>query len=124
MATRANVTIHLATMGDIVLDQVVSCTENTSSYAEVRIVVMLGGEEKLIVPPGGSPTRTIQGLMLIPPPDNIYPYVLRNTQADTGLYLHPFNPSYLALDGSHHSVFLLTSEAPPEVTMELKFIWV
>jgi hypothetical protein len=125
MATRANVTIHLSTMGDIVLDQVVSCAENPFTYSETRIVVIPGGPSYVqIDPPSGSPTRLISGLMIIPAQDNTYFYVLKNTPTDVGLKLHNSNPSYISLDVRQHNFFYIGSEAPVGTTTDVKFIWV
>lgn len=121
MATKANVTIHLTTIGDVNIEEVVSCSENPNSPAMVAVYVV----------PSTTPTQINRpnlvgfastGVLIIPPKGNVYEYNFGPVPNQLGVRFHPNNPSFVSLSTQTADAIWINHIAPAPLTFI--FIWI
>jgi hypothetical protein len=108
-ATR-NITIQFS--GDISAANTFAAANNVGSPGEIELQALASGSNT-ITPPTGAKAVTI-----IPPTGNTVLVTLKGVTGDTGVVLHPTDPSSVALNAAA-STFCLT--AASAVTVRL--IW-
>lgn len=92
--------------GDVVAD-VTQTVTNQESPGKFDIVTLSAGANTITPPTGGS---TPTSCTIIPPPTNASTITLKGVTGDTGILLHPSQPSVISL-GSPTATFVLTAGA-------------
>lgn len=92
--------------GDVVAD-VTNTATNQASPGKFDIVTLASGANTITPPSGGS---TPVAVTIIPPPSNASSITLKGVTGDTGVLLHPTQPTTIAL-GSPTATFVLTAGA-------------
>jgi len=102
MAVYSSVRIHLQLSGDITADMVYNM-ENPAAAGIIFTQVIIGGEFNVIFNPMPIPGIILQGLMVIPPKDNIYFYNLVTdypgapSVQQSWVVFHPTKPSIFSI---------------------------
>lgn len=127
MPTKANLQIHLNTVGDVILDQVVNCAENPTATGEVDVRYLDVGMVHTIEPPTVV-GYTVLGVLIKPAAGNTGALILRGITdfsdpdnpipGSTAVNLHKTNPSFIAMD-QLGSLFI-----EPTVAGVVTFIWI
>jgi hypothetical protein len=121
MASRSNVQIHVHTIGDIVLDQVVNCAENPAATSEVDVLTFSNGGHQVLPPI--APGYIVTGVLILPPSNNAGQIVLKSILEDNGIILHPTNPTFISL-GQPLAPSPLYIDYAGTGSIVVKFIWV
>jgi hypothetical protein len=121
MPSKSNVSIHLTTVGDVNIEQMVTCAENLNAPAMV---------DNYVIPPA-TPTAinrpnlvgfVTTGVMIIPPKNNTYEFNFGPGPGQLGVRFHPSNPSFVSLSTQTADPIFLNHIAPSPLTFI--FIWV
>lgn len=121
MATRSNVQIHVHTIGDVTLDQVVNCAENPNSPAMVNVYIAPPNPASTSINRPSLAGYTVTGVLIIPPAENVYEYNFGPVPLQLGVRLHPSNPSFVSLGYSQDPVYINHVAPGP---LAFIFIWV
>lgn len=116
MATSAARTTTITYTGDVVGVQPVVAAINAASPGTMEIKTLVSGANTITPPAGGS---TPVGVMIIPPLGNVVALTLKGVTGDTGVLLHPTDPTFIAL-GSPTATFCLTTS---NTLTGIKFFW-
>lgn len=87
--------------------QTFAAAANAASPGDSDIVTLAAGFNLITPPTGGA---TPKGVTIIPPAGNVATLTLKGVTGDTGVLLHPTDPTSLAL-GSPTATFGLTASA-------------
>jgi hypothetical protein len=121
MATRSNVQIHVHTVGDVTLDEVVNCAENPQSPGVVDVYIAPSNPTYTSINRPTLAGFTITGVLIIPPATNTYEYNFGPIPLQVGVRLHPSNPSFISLGPSQDAIYI-NHAAPTSLTFI--FVWV
>ena len=102
--------------GDIEVADQFSAADNADSPGAVEIKTLAIGANTVTVPTGGT---TVTGCTIIPPAANTNDITLKGLAADTGIIVHPTDPTSIALDSTVTS-FVLNAEAE---TIGVRLVW-
>lgn len=92
--------------GDVVAD-VTNTSTNQASPGKFDIVTLAAGANTITPPSGGT---TPVAVTIVPPPSNASTITLKGISGDTGVLLHPTQPTSISL-GSPTATFVLTAGA-------------
>lgn len=110
MATSGTRQITITFAGDFEYefsgDGLTSAT-NASSPGQKQILTLSAGANTITPPGGGSSPK---GVTIIPPTGNTEPITLKGISGDTGVVLHPTDPTSIGLN-SPTATFVLTVAA-------------
>lgn len=116
MASASARSITLTSTGDYVFNQSFSAAANSSSPSQSDLVTLASGANTITPPAGGSSPKAVT---IIPPAGNVVTITLKGVTGDTGVLLHPTDPTTIAL-GSTSATFVLTTSA---ILTGLRLIW-
>ncbi len=109
MAVTSNLNMHLTLTGDTELDDNFSFVENQASPGQNEIQDLISGDNTITIPKGGSSVPV--GCIIIPPSGNVVVLTLKGIGADTGIAIHPSNPTCISLSSAQVSfVINVTSD--------------
>lgn len=89
--------------GDYTAEITPSAAANSQSPGDVDIVTLAIGDNTIPPPSGGSTPR---GLTIIPPVGNSTSIKLKGAGGDTGIELHPSDPTSIGLNSVSNNVIL------------------
>lgn len=95
MSTQSNVIATVILTGDIGLNQEFETLANTVSPGQATLIDLPLGDSVIDVPDGGS--SVCVGVIIAPPTGNTNTITLKGSTTDTGLVVHPSNPTILGL---------------------------
>lgn len=104
-ATTASRTTTIVYDGAVNGTQEIAAADNTSSPAMVELVALINGNTTITVPAGGSVPTAVT---IVPPSDNTVPLTLKGVAGDTGVAIHPTDPTTIALASTAAS-FVITA---------------
>jgi hypothetical protein len=102
--------------GDVTATQTTAALYNPASPGVNELISLLDGPNAIPVPTGGA---TAVAVTIVPPAGNVVPMTLQGIAGDTGLLLHPTDPSTIAL-GATVSSFVITTVGG---VTGVRFIW-
>jgi len=111
MATGAFCQIHLWMAGDATVDEVINFMNPAASVATVQVLKLAPGpntfEPPFLTLPSGEPGFTVAGVLIIPPSTNTHALSLKANSLDSGINLHPTNPTLLSLANTPPQAFVI-----------------
>ena len=110
--TSARTIVNLFT-GDIAVQSYLDAAENSASPAQLQTVTLASGANT-ITPPDGAVALTIEW-----PSDNETLVTLKGVTGDTGVVLHPTDPTSIGLNSDSDTLVL---SAAAEITGD-RLIW-
>jgi len=116
MAVAGLRTINITYTGDITAVFTAVSASNVASPGKVDIVTLVIGANTITPPAGGS---TPKAITIIPPAANTATITLKGITGDTGVVLHPTDPTTIALN-SPTGTFVLTASAQ---IVGVRLIW-
>jgi hypothetical protein len=105
MAVTANRNQTITYTGDVTGSEVISAAQNAASPGSVTLHTLSAGANTITAPTGGS---TPVCATILPPAGNTQTITLKGVTGDTGIGLHPTDPTSIALS-STVSTFCLTA---------------
>lgn len=114
MSTSSTRRIEIEYTGDVANHDSVVAATNTLSPATSELLNLASGAN-LIGPPPASP----KAVTIVPPTGNVVTITLKGISGDTGILLHPTDPTTIAL-GSTTATFVITTSA---ILNGLRLIW-
>lgn len=104
MSITSNRSLQVEFSGDVALSLIQSALENAVSPAQSNIISLISGNNTIIAPvvSGLIPTA----LTIIPPAGNTTLITLKGASGDTGVKLHPTDPTSIGLDSTFVSLVL------------------
>jgi hypothetical protein len=117
MATTATRKTTITFSGDVVGTEQLSAASNASSPGTMEIKSLVSGANTITPPAGGSCAP--KAVTIIPPAGNAVTITLKGVTGDTGVLLHPTDPTTIAL-GSTTATFVLTTS---NTLSGIRFIW-
>lgn len=108
--------IEIEFTGDVATHSTISAATNTASPGVSELKTLASGANTITPPLGGSTPKSVT---IIPPSGNVVTITLKGVTGDTGVLLHPTDPTTLAL-GSATGTFVLTTSA---ILTGIRFIW-
>lgn len=104
MSTTSNRQVSVTFTEDLNITLAFDATENTDSPGVVQLYDLTSGANTITLPPATPVSATI-----IPPSDNTETITLKGVSGDTGIQLHPTDPTVLTFDpDSLPASFVLT----------------
>ena len=116
MASTSNRSVTLTSTVDNIFNQSYSAAANTASPSQSDLLTLASGFTTITPPAGGS---TPKAVTIIPPAGNVITITLKGVTGDTGVLLHPTDPTTIAL-GSPTATFGLTTSA---ILTGIRLIW-
>ena len=116
MASASARSVTLTSTGDYAFNQVFSAAANANSPSQSDLVSWASGFNLITPPAGGSAPKA---LTIIPPAGNAVTLTLKGVTGDTGVLLHPTDPTTIAL-GSTSATFGITTS---NVLAGVRLIW-
>jgi hypothetical protein len=117
MSTTSNRNIQIEFSGDVSYNLIQSALENTVSPAEVIIQSLSSGANTIMAPVVSG--LVVTSLTVIPPAGNTTLITLKGVTGDTGVKLHPTDPTVIALDSTFVSLVLTAAGA----IVGVRLIW-
>jgi len=117
MSTACTRVTTLTYTGDLTATQPVPALENPASPGVIELKNLAVGANTIAVPSGNGATAV--GVTIVPPPGNVNTILLKALTGDTGIALHPTDPTTLALAPSVTSFVLTVATAVNGV----RFFW-
>jgi hypothetical protein len=105
MSTVATRTTLITFTGDVVGTEPIAAASNAASPAQIQLLTTASGANTLTAPTGGS---TPTALTIIPPAGNVTTLTLKGVTGDTGIALHPTDPTTVALASGFTTCCLTT----------------
>lgn len=105
MTATAARNINVNYSGDVDANNNFPAASNTTSPATISVINLTNGPTTITPPDGGT---TPKGVTIIPPVGNVADITLKGVTGDTGVLLHPTDPTSLGL-GSTTGTFVLTA---------------
>lgn len=94
MSVNSTTTITMKRTGDLNTQDTKSTATNQSASGADTLLTLSSGFTSITFPAGGSvPT----GVIIVPPAGNTQTITLKGVTGDTGVALHPTDPSYISL---------------------------
>lgn len=116
MSTSSTRRIELGFTGDVATQATVAAATNTLSPAITNLVSLASGANTITPPTGGSSPKA---LTIIPPSGNVVTITLKGVTGDTGILLHPTDPTTIALGSTTNTLTITTSA----ILTGLRLIW-
>jgi hypothetical protein len=116
MASNSTRSITITSSGDYQFNQAFSADANSNSPSQSDLVSWASGFNLITPPAGGS---TPKAVTIIPPAGNTVTITLKGITGDTGVLLHPTDPTTIAL-GSPSATFGITTSA---ILAGVRLIW-
>lgn len=101
--------------GDVAFQQLANAATNPTSAGVTEIKTLVLGANT-ITPPAGFTNKAVT---IIPPPGNVVAFTLKGVTGDTGVLIHPNDPTTIAL-GSTTATFVLSLS---NTTNGVRLIW-
>jgi hypothetical protein len=124
MGSISNVSVRFTTYGDVVLDQLISARQNNQSPGVVYLQSFPPGVSTRVHDPFANLTPTgaylLNGLIVLPPRDNVTLYSITTSITPVGLLFHPTNPAYFPV--MQMPLIYLFHSAPKELNFQ--FFWI
>lgn len=96
MAVTSNRTILIEFSGDFSSEIIQAALQNDNSPGDVYVVTLIAGPNNVFPP--SVPGLVVNALTIIPPAGNIEIMILKGVAGDTGIILHPTDPTTISLD--------------------------
>jgi len=116
MSTVCTRSTTLTYTGDVTATQTVAAAQNLASPGVIELKNLASGANTITVPSGGAVPTAVT---IVPPANNVATILLKALTGDTGVGLHPTDPTTLALANTVTS-FVLTAGA---AITGVRFIW-
>jgi hypothetical protein len=116
MSTASARTQTITFTGDVTATQTNAALQNPASPAVSQLINLAIGANTITVPGGGA---TPTAVTIAPPAGNVQAITLKGLAADSGILLHPTDPSTIAL-GAGVASFALNAAG---VVTGLRLIW-
>jgi len=116
MPTASARTQTITFTGDVTATQTNAALQNPASPGVSQLINLAIGSNVIAAPIGGA---TPVAVTIVPPAGNVAPITLKGIAGDTGIALHPTDPSTIAL-GSAVVSFVLNAGG---VVTGLRLIW-
>jgi len=110
MSVTSNRLVKVVFTGDVEYNQSFNAAANTTSPGQINLV-SLGTTGNTITAPTGA-----KGVTILPPAGNTTKITLKGVTGDTGVDLHPTDPTVLGLN-STTGIFLAVTTAVSDVRM-------
>jgi len=104
MATISNRNVQVEFSGDLSFSLIQSAVVNALSLGIVELVTLASGANTLTAPVVSG--LVVTGLTIIPPAGNTALITLKGVTGDTGVKLHPTDPTSIGLDSTFTSLVL------------------
>ncbi len=114
MAISATRTTNITFTGDVSATQIIAAAVNAASPGQINLLTLAGGANTILVPSIAPVSVTI-----IPPAGNVQTLILKGVTGDTGIPIHPTDPTTLALAAGTTS-FVITAGG---TVTSMRFIW-
>ena len=116
MSTASARTQTITFTGDVTATQTNAALQNPASPGVSHLINLAIGSNTITVPTGGA---TATAVTIVPPAGNVQAITLKGVGADTGILLHPTDPTTIAL-GASVAAFVLNAAG---VVTGLRLIW-
>lgn len=117
MAVTANRSVTIALTGDVALTDEFAAAENAASPGAVTVQALSSGFNSISVP--ASTGILVTAVTIIPPAGNAQTLTLKGVTGDTGIALHPTDPTTIALASSVTAIGITAGAA----IQGMRFVW-
>lgn len=106
MATTATRSTTIVFTGDVTGTEVYTAASNSSSPGQLQIVALSSGNNTITLP---TSSTTVASVTILPPTGNSVALILKGIAGDTGINLHPTDPTTIAFPNSGVTSFVINA---------------